>query len=116
MCHVLVIEDQWFIADHIVFVIAQAGATSIDLATTEADAVAAALARPPSVIMSDIRLAEGTGPAAVQTIIERLGPLPVIFVTGTPEECKPCDPPMVVLGKPIQDAVLKATFRELAPV
>ena len=116
MCHVLVIEDEWYIADHIVYVIAQAGATSIDLATTEIDAVAAALARPPGVIMTDIRLAEGTGPAAVQTIVERLGPVPVIFVTATPEECTSCDPPSLVLGKPIRDAALKAAFRELAPV
>lgn len=115
MCHVLVIEDQWFIVDHIVYLIAQVGATSIDHATTEAGAVTAALARPPALIMSGVQLAEGTGPSAVQTIVEQLGPVPVIFVTGTPEKCVPCDPPMVVLGKPIQEALLRSTFRELAP-
>lgn len=116
MCHVLVIEDQWFIADHIVYIIAQAGATSIDLATTEGEAISAALARPPSLIMSDIQLAEGTGSSAVQTIIEQLGPLPVIFVTATPDRCERCDLQTEVIRKPIQEALLRSAFSRLAPV
>ena len=115
MCHVLVIEDDFFVAEHLIRVIEDAGATSFDQAVTEADAIRAALAHAPALILSDVQLAEGTGPAAVQAIIAELGPLPVIFVTGTPEACAPCEPPMVVLSKPVQEATLVNVFRELAP-
>lgn len=116
MCHVLVIEDDFLIADHIIQLIERAGGSSFDQAATQAEAIDAARIRMPDFIMSDVRLAEGTGPCAVQAIIAEHGPVPVIFVTGTPEACQPCAPPMVVLGKPIQAQVLMDTFRDLAPV
>lgn len=116
MCHVLVIEDNLLIADHIVQILEGAGGSSFDLASTQAEAIKAARARVPDCIMSDVRLAEGTGPAAVQAIIAEHGAVPVIFMTGTPEACTPCAPPMVILAKPIHAHVLVATFRDLAPV
>jgi CheY-like chemotaxis protein len=116
MCHVLVIEDEYMIADHIADVVTAAGATSVVHAETEADAIAEARARRPEIIMSDVKLLDGTGPAAVERILAELGPIPVIFVTGTPEDCRPCEPPAVVLGKPIIEAEITAHFRRLAPV
>jgi CheY-like chemotaxis protein len=115
MCHVLVIEDDWLIADHIISLIQQAGATSYDQADCEADAVVAAGAHIPDMIVSDVRLREGTGPLAVQRIIAAHGNIPVMFITGTPEACVPCDPPAEVLDKPIMEAVVLETFRRLAP-
>ena len=115
MCHVLVIEDDWLIAEHISHLLESAGATYITVAATEADAIAAAHATLPGLITSDVQLAEGSGPSAVQTIIGTLGPIPVIFVTGTPEACQPCDPGMVILGKPVDDRALTMTFRRMAP-
>ena len=102
MCHVLVIED--------------AGASSIDMAATQRDAIAAAQSHPPALIMSDVQLAEGTGPMAVQAIIADVGEIPVIFVTGTPEACQPRGPGMVVLAKPIDERTLAQTFRQMAPL
>ncbi|WBO23856.1 response regulator [Sphingomonas abietis] len=116
MCHVLVIEDDFLIADHICQLMELAGATSIDQAATEGEAIAAARAHPPAVIVSDVRLAEGTGPCAVQAILAEHGEVPVIFVTGTPDACHPRTAPMIVLTKPIQDRLLMATFTELAPI
>jgi CheY-like chemotaxis protein len=84
MCHVLIIEDEPFIAMNIQTMLEEAGATSFDFAVTEAEAVAAALAHPPGLITSDVNLVEGTGPAAVARIHARLGEMPVIFISATP--------------------------------
>lgn len=113
MCHVLVIEDEWIVAEHLSIVAEDAGATSMAVAATERDAVGAARARRPDLILSDVRLAEGAGPAAVASIIREHGPTHVIFVTGTPEECVPCDPPAVVLTKPVDARAVTRCFREL---
>ncbi len=114
MCHVLVIEDDWIIAEHISSVLREAGATSIAQADTEAGAVAAALDQPPEVIVSDVKLAAGLGPLAVQSIIAALGEIPVIFVTATPDECKPCAPPGIILEKPINEERVRSAFRRFA--
>lgn len=86
------------------------GATSFAFADTQAGAIAAALAHPPDVITSDVKLLRGTGPLAISAIYEKLGEVPVIFLTGTPADCKPCEPPGRVLCKPINPAELAAAF------
>jgi len=116
MCHVLVIEDDWLIADHIISLIEQAGATSYDQADSETDAVVAANAHVPDMIVSDVRLREGTGPLAVRRIIATYGEIPVMFITGTPEACEPCEQPAVILNKPILESAVIDAFRKLAPL
>lgn len=111
MCHVLIIEDKPFIAMDIEDLLASAGATSFDIVATQADAISAAMAHEPDVITSDVSLIEGTGPAAVRVIHKALGEIPVIFITGTPEDCDPCDPPGVILGKPLDRCAIAAAFR-----
>ena len=116
MCHVLVIEDDFFIADYIVQLVEAAGATSVSQAVTQQDAIDEARQQRPELIMSDVQLIEGTGPLAVQTILAELGSIPVIFVTGTPEACEPCDAPAVILSKPIDEREVVRQFKSLAPV
>lgn len=116
MCHVLIIEDDFLIADYIVQLVEDAGATSVAQAVTQQEAVEQARQQRPALIMSDVKLVEGTGPRAVQTILAELGSIPVIFVTGTPEDCEPCDAPAVILGKPINEREVVQHFRQLAPV
>ncbi len=116
MCHVLIIEDEWFISEYLTQLAEEGGATSIATAMTEDEAVAAARERTPSIILSDVSLLVGTGPGAVQTITAEAGEIPVIFITGTPEDCRPCSPPGVILCKPIQRHLVVDTFRRLAPV
>ena len=115
MCHVLIIEDEWLVADYIEGLARDAGATSVETADCERSAVEAARNRPPEIILSDVNLREGTGPRAVAAIQATTGPVPVIFITGTPEACAPCEPPAVILTKPIQPGVLTETFQRLAP-
>jgi CheY-like chemotaxis protein len=113
MCHVLIIEDEPFLAMTIQEVLEDEGATSFDIAVTQADAVASAVEKRPDLITSDVRLIEGTGPAAVQEIHRRIGEVPVIFISATPEECRPCNPPGIVLGKPLRLDALERAFRRM---
>ena len=86
------------------------GATSFAFAATEAQAVACAIKRRPDLITSDVKLAEGTGPHAVSEIQRLYGEIPVIFITGSASECDPCEPPGVVLTKPINNQALIKAF------
>ena len=111
MCHVLIIEDEALIAMDLQQLLESEGATSFDFAETQDEAVAAALGRRPDVITSDVKLAEGTGPAAIAAIHRRLGVIPVIFITGTPADCTPCEPPGVILTKPVNARAVREAFR-----
>ena len=113
MCHVLVIEDDWLIADHLAYLVQAGGASSVDLADTEDDAFTRAITRPPTVIVTDVRLRDGTGPGAVNRIIAVLGRLPVLFVTGEPRGFIPPSSEMQVLHKPVDDKVFSEAFRSI---
>ncbi len=115
MCHVLVIEDEWAIADLICERLSSLGATSFDIAVTERDAVELAVERPPAVITSDVRLIEGTGPRAVALIHDKLGHIPTIFITGTPAECEPCEHTVAILPKPFAAPALLEAFVAARP-
>ena len=116
MCHVLIIEDDWLIADYIEHLARDAGATSIMIVDSEIDAVAAASGHCPGIILSDVNLRTGTGPLAVQTIQAEWGHIPVIFITATPQDCVPCLFPAVILSKPLNAPALTETFKRLAPI
>lgn len=111
MCHVLVIEDEPLIADHIGYIIERAGATSVAYASSESEAIALSREHTPDIILSDVNLKEGgTGPRAVVAIRDENGDVPVIFITGTPEDCEPCDYAAAVLGKPLQEQQIRQAF------
>ena len=116
MCHVLIIEDEPMIAIDLETVLAREGATSFDIVSTEAEAVAAARVRKPDLITSDVKLIQGTGPRAVEQIRNEVGDVPVIFITGTPDDCKPCAPPGIIIAKPYAAARVRSAFREMAPL
>lgn len=112
MCHVLIIEDEAFIAMDLQSLLEKEGATSFAFADSEDEAIASALAQRPDFITSDVKLIEGTGPRAVASICARCGPIPVLFVTGTPEACEPCDATSAILRKPVNPrAVIEAFHR-----
>lgn len=115
MCHVLIIEDEALVAVMIQDVLEQQGATSFSFAATQVAAIGAAQEHKPSVITSDVKLLEGTGPAAVAQIQADLGDVPVLFITGTPEDCRPCAPPGRILAKPFNPAALAHAFQAIAP-
>ena len=115
MCHVLIIEDEPLVAMDLQAMLQDEGATSFAFAATEAEAVEAARAQRPHLITSDVKLLEGTGPSAVQTIVAEQGEMPVIFITATPDECRPRELQATVLRKPLRRVSVVETFRVLAP-
>lgn len=115
MRHVLIIEDEPMVALDLEQMLADDGATSFDVATGEEEAVACALDHRPDLITSDVNLQDGCGPQAVRRIEEALGPLPVVFVTGTPEECEPIDLRHEILCKPISPGAFIRAVRRALP-
>lgn len=111
MSHVLIIEDEMLIALAIQMTLEDAGVTSFDIADTQDKAVAAARAHRPDIITSDVAPRKGTGPLAVRAIQHEMGDMPVIFLTGTPEACKPCNPPGSILPKPFDAQMLTTAFQ-----
>jgi CheY-like chemotaxis protein len=114
-CHVLIIEDEPIAAMDIEAILEKQGATSFAFAETEQEAIVEASRERPDIITADVNLRVGSGPHAVQTILDSLGPLPVIFITGSPASCSPFDPPARILQKPVQEAALAKAFHDLAP-
>lgn len=114
MCHVLIIEDEALIALDLQDLLEGEGATSVMIAATQDEAIAAARLQMPDLITSDVTLREGTGPHAVRAIIAELGPVPVIFITATPHACHTVDVPAVILGKPLAYSQITTAFHELA--
>jgi CheY-like chemotaxis protein len=112
MCRALVIEDDYFIATQIADLLAEIG-IFVALAATQTDAIAAALEQKPAFILSDVRLAEGTGPDAVQAIVSALGSIPVIFITGSPEDCDPRIDAVAIFTKPFIPKMLVGAVQRL---
>ena len=116
MCHVLIIEDEPLVAMDLQLMLEDEGATSFAFASTQAEAVEAARLQRPQLITSDVKLVEGTGPAAVQKILAEQGAVPVIFITASPDECQPREAQATVLRKPLRRVSVVETFRVLALV
>ena len=114
MCHVLIIEDDAIAALDICSTLKAAGATSFSFAETERDAVRSAREARPGLITSDVMLASGSGPRAVEQIHDEIGPCPVIFITATPDQCDPCEHSRI-LEKPFVTDQLRTLFTSLAP-
>ena len=113
MCHVLIIEDEPMIAMLLQDLLEEAGATSFAFAATEQDAVTLARRQRPSVITSDIRLLQGTGPGAVEQITYAMGEIPVVFITANPDMCDPTGPSTTVLTKPFSSHKALAVFQHI---
>lgn len=100
--HVLIIEDDALLAMNLQLFLEELGADSTSLAASQADAVRKALDHRPDLIASDVQLTEGNGPDAVKAIKARLGDIPVVYVTGNPDEARELDPTAPVIEKPVR--------------
>ena len=109
--HVLIIEDEPFVAMFIEDALRGAGAGTFSFACTQEEAVAAAQERRPDFITADVNLLSGTGPAAVEAIHQGAGDIPVLFITATPDACRPCAPPGDVISKPASGTDIAHRFR-----
>lgn len=98
--HALIIEDEPFLAMVIEDYLRGLGYTSFDFAITETDAVAAARARCPDLITSDVQLPQGCGIAAVEAICSEK-PIPVVFITASTRTVQERKHDAIVVRKPI---------------
>ncbi len=97
---VLVVEDDALIGMLLLETLEAMGHVVCGIATTETEAVAAALRDVPDLIFLDRRLAEGTGDAAILAI-HRVRPIPYIVTSGNPDMLAPAG--VIALRKPFQE-------------
>lgn len=115
---VMVIEDDPIIALDLQGIVAELGHDVTGVATTRAQAVALAGRVRPDLVLADVQLADrSSGIAAVRDILSRFAGLPVIFVTGHPEQLLTGrgSEPAFVITKPftrdqVRSAVSQAMF------
>jgi CheY-like chemotaxis protein len=111
---VLIIEDEPLIALDLQRLVRDLGHRVVRVARTEREAVGAALASRPGLILADIQLADGSsGLDAVNEILPQLS-VPVIFVTAYPEKLltgtKP--EPTFLVRKPFRPDALRAVISQ----
>ncbi len=115
---VMVIEDEAIIALDLQSIIADMGHQITGVARTHKDAVELSRRELPSLILSDIQLADGSsGIDAVNDILKAAGDIPVIFITAFPERLLTGErpEPAFVITKPyseeqVRSAVSQAMF------
>jgi DNA-binding response OmpR family regulator len=111
--HALIIEDEPLIALAIEQALRDYGFTSFDIAVSAQEALVAAAHKCPDLITADVELSPGCGITAVQTICSER-PIPVLFITGTPNEVRIRMPKHAFIEKPFNAdhmmAAVKLTY------
>lgn len=111
---VLIIEDEPLIAIDIQILVEELGHKVVTIARTHAEAVRAAEAMKPGLILADIQLADGSsGLEAVNQILGNFS-VPVIFITAYPERFLTGTPPepAFLITKPFGVDSLKAVISQ----
>jgi DNA-binding response OmpR family regulator len=101
----LIIEPQIFTSFMIEDALRDAGYTSIEMVTTEEEAVASAEAQPPDLVTAAVELHRGSGIRAVERIRMKLK-VPVLFITQQIGRVRAGDPKAPVVKKPFAAAHL----------
>lgn len=109
--HALVIEDDAVTAMLIEEELRDFGFGSVDVASTEEEAIQSVTKKCPDLVTSDGSLLSGCGASAVARI-RQFRPTPVIFVTGDPERARRCSPGLPVLEKPFSLTQFTAAVKE----
>jgi CheY-like chemotaxis protein len=100
---ILVVEDEAMIAMLMTEVLSDMGHEVCAVAATEDDAVEAALLHKPCLMIVDAHLREGSGVAAVDTIMQTMF-IPHIFVSGA--RIRRRSPEVITLQKPFRETEL----------
>src|ERR1700761_5471530 len=83
--HALIVEDELIIGMGLQSLLTEFGFETFAFASTERQAVEQAKLRCPDLVTVDIGLMAGDGATAMQAIEAECGPLPALYVTGSPE-------------------------------
>jgi len=112
--HALIIEDDVITAILIEDELRDLGYSSFDMASTEHEAIEAVGRRCPDLVTSDGALLVGSGAGAVRRIRASLQ-VPVIFITGDPEQARNCLPDAPMLEKPFSVSQLITAVEQARP-
>jgi CheY-like chemotaxis protein len=112
--HALVIEDDAITAMMIEDELRDLGYSSVNTASTEQEAIEAVARRCPDLVTSDGSLFHGTGVGAVRKIRAAFA-VPVIFITGDPDQARNCIPDAPVVEKPFSISQLVAAVEAARP-
>ena len=110
--HAYIIEDDYLISQSIQEMLGDLGFGRFSFARSEDAAIMGAGEQKFDLITADARLLPGDGIRAVETICARRQ-IPVIYVSGYPEDIEARVPGAVVVGKPIKKAELEAAVRKV---
>jgi len=111
---ILIIEDEPIIAMDLEAIVGELGHQSVGIADTKDDAVRMAERLRPDLILSDIRLADGSsGVDAARDILARFS-VPIIFITAYPDQLltgqRP--EPTFLITKPFKRAAVQAAVSQ----
>lgn len=112
--NVLIIEDEPIIAADIEGIVEDLGHTVDAIAATETEAVKAAKAKKPGIVLADVQLADGSsGIDAVADILKKYD-VPVIFITAFPERLLTGErpEPAYLISKPFRPENVKAAISQ----
>jgi DNA-binding response OmpR family regulator len=101
MPHVLVIEDSYLFGQLVADIARLAGARTVDIVETQQAAEESAAKQLPTIIIADVKLFQGSGPAAVRQLRRHVRHVPALFVTGNAGECQDYAQTDTVLEKPV---------------
>lgn len=107
---VLIIEDEPLISMDLIQIVESLGHGVTSVARTASDAIAAAKAQKPGLVLADIQLADGSsGIDAVKEILAEMS-VPVIFITSFPERLLTGErpEPTFLITKPFNPNTVKA--------
>jgi two-component system, response regulator PdtaR len=109
--HALVIEDELLIALDIEQQLKELGFASVDIATSEMEAIELAQERCPDLITADVELREGDGISAIRKICARAGQVAIIYITSR-TDLLDLVPDSIVIQKPFATGKLRQAHLE----
>ncbi|MCH2078592.1 MAG: response regulator [Rhodobacteraceae bacterium] len=112
---ILIIEDEAIIALDLEAIISDMGHRATGVARTETGAIDLFARDRPDLILSDIRLADGSsGVDAVRSILKDAGQVPVIFVSAYPEQLLTGmgPEPAFLIAKPYTEAQIRSAISQ----
>lgn len=109
MKYALVVEDNHLIAMMVEEELVQHGYATVDVASSQEQAIEFAKIRCPDLITVDDKLDSGTGVEAIREIC-RDQAIPVVFITAAPDAVKAVFPEAVIIPKPFSRPQITAAI------
>jgi DNA-binding response OmpR family regulator len=110
--HALIIEDELLTGMGLQSMLSRMGYGTFAFASTQSQALEQARLQRPDLVTVDVSLLDGDGLEAARNIVDALGPVPVMFVTGDPAAVNGLDG-ATVLEKPVTPGILAAAVERL---